>query len=310
MQTILVTGGTGMIGAALTKALLDKGYRVIILSRDAQRKTAEGNVSFGEWNVKKQSIDQRAIESADHIIHLAGAGIADKRWTIQRKQEIADSRIKGGELIVQSLKTISNNVKSVISASAIGWYGPDPVIPNAQPFMENAPAFDDFLGQTCKAWEDSIAPVASLGKRLVTLRTGIVLSSEGGALQEFRKPLRFGFATILGDGKQMISWIHIDDLVNLYIHAIENEDMRGVYNAVAPKPVSNKKLVLQLARTRKGKFFIPVYVPSFVLKGVLGEMSIEVLKSATVSSTKLQHSGFVYSYPDIAAALTHLKKPE
>ncbi|MGZ8511360.1 MAG: DUF1731 domain-containing protein, partial [Chitinophagaceae bacterium] len=166
---------------------------------------------------------------------------------------------------------------------------------------------NSFLGETCKLWEDSIEPVKKSGKRLVKLRTGIVLSNEGGALKEFKKPLRFGVASILGDGKQMISWIHIDDLVRLYVASIEDETLNGVYNAVAPKPVSNKELAMLLARIQRGNFFIPVHVPSFVLKPVIGEMSIEVLKSATVSCDKIHYTGFTFLYPSVDAALKNLK---
>ncbi|HQS25576.1 MAG TPA: DUF1731 domain-containing protein, partial [Sediminibacterium sp.] len=159
---------------------------------------------------------------------------------------------------------------------------------------------------TCKAWEDSIAPVKAFGKRLVILRTGIVLSNEGGALVEFKKPLLFKTAAILGAGNQMISWIHVDDLCNQYIYAIENEQMNGVYNAVAPTPVSNKTLTIELAKKICGSLYIPFYVPAFVLKIVLGEMSIEVLKSATVSSRKMEAAGFQFQYPTINDALTQL----
>ena len=137
-------------------------------------------------------------------------------------------------------------------------------------------------------------------------RTGIVLSNQGGALKEFKKPLRFGFATILGNGKQIMSWIHIDDIVRLYIYAIENERLQGTYNAVAPHPVSNKKFILQLARALRGRFFVPLYIPGFVLKIVLGEMSIEVLKSANVSSKKITSTGFTFLYPSITAAIHKL----
>jgi uncharacterized protein len=308
MATILITGGTGLIGKALTNALLEKKYKVIILSRDlGKQHTKNHNLSLAQWDVNSQHIDKAAIANADYIIHLAGAGVADKRWTKKRKQEIIDSRVKGSQLIVKALQEIPNNVKAVISASAIGWYGPDPVIPNPKPFREDDPNDDAFLGETCRLWEESLEPVRKMGKRLVKLRTGIVLSNEGGALKEFKNPLRFGVSAILGSGKQVISWIHIDDLVRLYIAAIEDQHMNGVYNAVSPDPVSNKKLTLQLSRLQKGNFFIPVHVPSFVLKIVLGEMSIEVLKSATVSCDKIHYSGFVFLYPSIEAALAHLK---
>ncbi len=306
MKTVLITGGTGLTGRALGQALLQKGYRVVILSRQPRQQSGNANPVFAEWNVEQQTIDKEAIATADYIIHLAGAGVADKRWSAKRKQEIISSRVLSSKLIVDSLKNIPNNVQAVISASAIGWYGPDPEIPNTHPFREEAPVHNDFLGTTCRQWEESIEPVRQLGKRLVKLRIGIVLSKQGGALKEFLKPLRFGVAAILGNGRQLVSWIHIDDLVKLYIAAIENGSMQGVYNAVAPNPVSNKELTLTLARSRK-KFFIPVRVPSFLLKLALGGMSVEVLKSATVNCDKVLQTGFQFQYSDIAAALDNCR---
>jgi uncharacterized protein len=308
MTTILVTGGTGLIGRALTQALLERNYKIIILTRNSEvKQPGNSSLSYAAWNPQQQTIDEAAVRKADYIINLAGAGVADKRWTNKRKQEIVDSRIKSGELIVKALKEIPNNVKAVINASAIGWYGADPVIPNPDPFKEDDPADNKFLGITCKQWEESIEPVTSMGKRLVKLRTGIVLSNDGGALKEFKSPLRFGIATILGNGKQVVSWIHIDDLVRIYIGAVEDDKMNGVYNAVAPVPASNKTLIISLAKIIKGQFFIPVHIPSFALKLVLGEMSIEVLKSATVSCDKIHQAGFVFQYPTLEAALQHLK---
>ena len=307
MTTVLITGGTGMIGAALTNALVERNYKVIILSRGpVSHQPATNNISYAKWNVENQTIDIPAFQKADYIIHLAGAGIADKRWTEKRKREIIDSRVKSAELLVKTCGGNSNNLKAIVSASAIGWYGADPVIPNPRPFREDDPADDSFLGATCKEWENSTEPFVHLGKRVVRFRTGIVLSNEGGALDEFKKPLRFGIAAILGNGKQVYSWIHIDDLVRLYIKAIEDDNMRGTYNAVAPKPVSNKELTMQLAREKKGNFFIPVHVPTFVLKAMLGEMSFEVLKSATVSCDKIHYSGFTFLYPTVEAALKNL----
>jgi uncharacterized protein (TIGR01777 family) len=307
MTTVLISGGTGMIGTALTKALLDKDYQVIILSRNTgSRKQETGNLTYAQWNISDQTIDKDAITKADFIIHLAGAGVADKRWTKKRKQEIIDSRVKSSQLLVKALNENSNNVKAIISASAIGWYGPDLTL-NPHSFTEDDPADDGFLGTTCFQWEKSLEPLAKAGKRVIKLRTGIVLSNEGGALAEFKKPLRFGIAAILGNGKQIISWIHIDDLVRMYIAAIENENMNGVYNAVAPGPVSNKEFTIQLARIKRGKFFVAVYVPSFILKLVLGEMSIEVLKSTTVSCDKIINTGFSFLYSSAEKALRSLQ---
>jgi uncharacterized protein len=304
MATVVITGGTGMIGTALTRELVRREHAVIILTRKA--KNAEGKVVYKEWDVRNGRIDHTAIQEADYIIHLAGAGVADKRWTEKRKREIEQSRVKGSALLVKALQENTNHVRSVISASAIGWYGPDPQVPNPRPFIETDPADSAFLGATCVKWEDSIRPVASLGKRLVILRTGIVLSKEGGAYAEFKKPLKFGAATVLGTGRQVISWIHIDDLVRLYITAIENEQMHGVFNAVAPHPVTNKLFIKTIAK-ESGRFYLPVPVPSLALKIALGEMSIEVLKSATVSALKVQETGFQFLYPQLAAAVKNLE---
>lgn len=308
MPTVIITGGTGLVGKALGHALLAKGYHIIILTRtlpstDHSPQSIKG-IQYAKWDIESQTIDENAIASADYIIHLAGAGVADKRWTKKRKQEIVDSRVKSCKLLADSLKTISNKVKAVVSASAIGWYGPDRILPNPTPFAESDPADESFLGSTCRQWEESIEPVTQSGKRLVKLRIGIVLSKDGGALKEFIKPLKFGVAAILGSGKQIISWIHIDDLVQLFITAMEIETWQGTYNAVAPNPVSNKELTLQLAKSRK-KFFIPIHVPTFILKIMLGEMSVEILKSATVSSKKIQEAGFQYTFPVIKDALTN-----
>jgi uncharacterized protein (TIGR01777 family) len=258
------------------------------------------------WDPYKEVIDPEAIRSADFIVHLAGAGVADKRWTDRRKKEIVESRTRSSALLVKALKEIPNKVQAVISASGIGWYGPDPTIPNPRPFVETDPVDDDFLGETCRLWEESIAPVTALGRRLVILRTGLVLSNEGGALPEFSKPVKLGVAAILGSGRQVMSWIHIEDHCRLFLHAIEDESWSGVYNAAAPQSVNNRTLTLELARRIKGRYFVPVYVPSLLLKIIVGELSIEVLKSTTVSIEKIHKGGFQFLYPSIQSALDNL----
>lgn len=307
MDTILIMGGTGMIGTRLTKMLTEKGYAVIILTRDASKiKHTLPGVSYADWDIDKQTINKDAVAKSDHIIHLAGAGVADKRWTAKRKQEIVNSRTQSSALIVKALKEFPNKIKTVVSASAIGWYGPDTTLSKQKGFTEDAQADTAFLGETCRLWEASIEPVAKLGKRLVKLRTGIALSNDGGALVEFKKPLKAFVAAILGDGRQVVSWIHVDDLCRMYLSAIENEHINGAYNAVAPNPVTNKELVLTLAKKMRGNFFIPIHVPAFALKIALGEMSIEVLKSATVNSQKIRSTGFEFQYSTIEEAFANL----
>ena len=310
MARVLITGGTGLVGTAVKNLLLQKGYEVLLLTRSTVSK--EG---YAHWDINAGTIDATAIAGADYIIHLAGAGVADKRWSVARKQEILDSRTKSSALLVKALQETPNKVKAVISASAIGWYGPDQNNGGnnnlaAQGFVETDPSYPDFLGTTCAAWEASIEPVTAntngLQKRLVCLRTGIVLSKHGGALKEFLKPLAVRMAAVLGNGKQMISWIDVRDLAKMFVYAIEHENLSGSYNAVAPSPVSNKTLTKTLASVLYGKFYITTYVPSFVLKIMLGEMSIEVLKSTTVSAQKIQDAGFVFDYPEITKSLSSL----
>jgi len=304
MQTVLITGGTGLIGTALTPMLLSKGYEVIILTRQPDQENT-GAVKYANWNVESGTIDKDAIARADYIIHLAGTNVGEKRWTKKRKKEILDSRKKSGELIIKALKEIPNKVQWVLTASGIGWYGPDTKISKQKGFNENDPHSNDFLGEVCEQWEESLKPVVALDKRLIIFRQGIVLSKEGGAFTEFKKPLKFGIAAILGNGKQVLSWIHIEDLCRMYIYCLEKK-ISGVFNAVAPQVVSNKNFTLQLAKKLRGEFFIPVYVPSFALKIVLGELSIEVLKSATVNDEKIKSTGFQFLYPSAEAALNNL----
>ncbi len=310
MARVLITGGTGLVGTAVKNLLLQKGYEVVLLTRSTISK-----VGYAHWDINAGTIDATAIAGADYIIHLAGAGVADKRWSVARKQEILDSRTKSSALLVKAFQETPNKVKAVISASAIGWYGPDKNNEDgnniaSQGFIETDPSYPDFLGTTCAAWEASIAPVAGnttgLQKRLVCLRTGIVLSKHGGALKEFLKPLAIRMAAVLGNGRQMISWIDVRDLAKMFVYAIEHENLTGSYNAVAPSPVSNKTLTQTLARVLYGKLYITTYVPSFVLQIMLGEMSIEVLKSTTVSAQKIQDAGFVFDYPEITKSLSSL----
>ena len=306
MQTVLITGGTGLIGKAITTLLTDKGYHVILLTRTAPKEKSDApNIDFALWDIKKRTIDISALQKADHVIHLAGAGVVDKKWTAAYKKEILESRTESSKLLITTLKNNSNKVKTIVSASAIGWYGED-AVKDGKVFVETDAAATGFLGETCRLWEQSISQFEAPGKRLVKLRTGIVLSNNGGALAAFKKPIIFGVAGILGNGKQVVSWIHIDDLCRMYIVAIENDLLSGVYNAVAPEPVTNKTLTIELANTMKGKFYIPLHVPVFILKIMLGERSLEVLRSTTVSCTKIQQTGFTFLYPTIKTALKQL----
>ncbi len=302
MAIICITGGNGMIGQQLANYLIQKEHKVIILSRNSSGSTNK-NISYKKWDIRKGYIDPEAISHADVIIHLAGANVAEKRWTKRRKEEIVSSRTESGRLLVKALQSNPHQVKTIISASAIGWYGPD----KDEAFTEDMPNYSDFLGDTCKKWEESLHSVKNMGIRLITIRIGIVLSNHGGALTEFKKPIQFGIAPILGSGKQIISWIHIYDLCRIFDKSISDTSINGVYNAASPQPISNKDFMLTLAKSMRN-FFIPIHVPAFALKIALGEMSIEVLKSCRVSSAKIQQTGFHFIYPSLEAALTQLHK--
>ena len=304
MQTILITGGTGMVGQSLTNLLLDKGYKVIVLTRQ-KKQSSRTNFSYAQWDINKNWIDPEAIASADFIIHLAGEGVADKRWTRARKKAILDSRVLSSAVLVNALKVQPNKVKAVVSASAIGWYGPDTVTSLQSGFVETDKVDTSFLGATCMQWEESMHPIKAFGIRLVSLRIGIVFNKKGGALAEFIKPARMGMAAILGDGKQLVSWIHQKDLNRMMLFALEQTHIEGVYNAVAPDPVDNETLTKAIAK-RLHKYFIPFKVPSFILKIMLGEMSVEVLKSAKVSAAKMIAAGFTFNFASMDEALDDL----
>lgn len=307
MSFVIITGGTGLIGTALTRSLADKGHNIIILSRQKINSSNE-DIQYAQWDPQKKMYAETAIREADYIINLAGANLADKRWTEKRKKLIVESRVQAGQTIVKALQEVPNKVEAVISASAIGWYGTDANDTSPKPFTEDAPPADDFLADTCRQWEAAISPVNNLGKRLVILRTGIVLSRAGGAYPQFRWPLKFGMAPVLGSGGQIYSWIHIDDLVNMYIFAIENQALNGVYNAVSPLPVSNRDMVKAILKgNRKKGLLLPV--PAFVIKTAFGEVSTEVLKSTTVSPAKIQKAGFQFSYPEMITAIRQLEHP-
>lgn len=296
-KNILITGGTGLVGKHLTKLLLDKGYTVSHLSRKA------GNVPKVKtflWDVPKGTIDANCIDNVDIIIHLAGAGIADKRWTDGRKQEIISSRTKSISLIYSLLKQRPHQVKKVISASATGYYsnrGDDLMT------EESSPA-GDFLGKCCIDWEQAVDEGESLGLGILKFRTGVVLTDEGGALKQLALPIKFGFGAPLGSGNQWIPWIHLQDVVDLYLFGIENP-IAGVYNMVAPNPVTNQKLTIVMATQLNRPLWLPS-VPAFTLKLALGEMSAVVLGSTKVSAEKIEKAGFVFKYPTIKEAIREI----
>ena len=298
-KNILITGGTGLIGSRLTELLLQGGYQVSLLSR---KKENIQNVTVYQWNIRQKTIDSEAIEKADCIIHLAGAGVADERWTDSRKREILDSRTESVKLLCESLKKTAHRPQSFISASAIGIYGADR---GDELLSEESSYGNDFLATVTKAWENSVQPIADLGIRTVKLRIGIVLSEKGGALAKLAAPIRLGAGTALGSGRQWMSWIHIDDLCRMFMYALENESLAGAYNAVGPHPDTNTDLTRAAADALDRPLILP-NAPAFALKLLFGEMAVVVLGGAKVSNRKMAQTGFEYRFNDLPAAMADL----
>lgn len=299
MKNILITGGTGLVGQALTSLLQTKGYQVSYLSRSSQDLP---NIKTYIWDIKNQQIDPEAIQQADAIIHLAGAGVADKSWSEARKEEILKSRTDSTLLLADTLKNTTHSVKAFVAASAIGYYGLDT---GATRITEDAPAGSDFLAQVTKAWEQTVEEVAQQGIRTVKLRIGIVLSTQGGALPKLMQPVKFGAGAALGSGKQYMSWIHINDLAKMFLFALENEDLQGAYNAVGTQAISNAEMTQAIAKVLGRPLFLP-NVPTFALKLVLGEMAEMVTGGNNVASEKIQKAGFQFEFTEIQAALKDL----
>ena len=292
---ILITGGTGLIGKQITGELLRQGYEVSHLSR---KPGANPKVKTYLWDVEKGEIDEHCLNGVDTVLHLAGAGIADKRWTEERKKEIMESRTKSISLIYQLIKNKPNQVNTVISASATGYYGDR----GDELLTEDSLPNNDFIAQCCIAWENAVDEGRSLGLRILKFRTGVVLDKDGGALPQMAMPVKLGFGVPFGNGRQWIPWIHWQDVVDMYLYGIENINLSGVYNMAAPNPVTNKQLIKALAKQLHRPVW-PIKAPAFIFKLLLGEMSTVVLGSTRVSAEKIQNDGFIFNYPDLAGAL-------
>lgn len=299
---ILITGATGLVGQALVKLLWQNGHTVHYLTTSKSKIVNEPLYKGFYWNPERGDIDVSCLEGVDTIVHLAGATVA-KRWTQKYKQEIIESRINSTNLLYKLLKNNEHQVKNVVSASATGIY------PNSLTtyYDETSTETDDsFLSQVVVRWENAVNSIELLGVKVCKIRIGLVLAKEGGALVEMAKPIRMGVGAPLGTGKQMQSWIHIQDLVHVFYKAASQQWV-GVYNAVAPTPVDNTQLTKAIAKTLNKPLFLP-NVPKFVLSFALGEMHELLFSSQYVSSKKLQQEGFEFNYPTIESALQNLLK--
>jgi uncharacterized protein (TIGR01777 family) len=297
-KNILITGASGSVGRRLTGVLLEKGYQVSALSRTPGQNPA---VKPFIWDVNQGIIDEHCIDGIDTIIHLAGAGIAEKRWTDARKKELIDSRTKSIGLIYDLLKTREHQVTSVISAAAIGYYSDR----GDELMTEDSTPNTDFMAHCCIEWENAVDEGRKLDLRVVKFRTGVVLDKDGGALPTLAKPIKLSVGSPIGNGHQWIPWIHWQDVVDMYVYGIENATVNGVYNMVAPNPVTNAQLTQAVAKQLNKPLWAP-NVPAFVLKLMLGEMSTIVLGSTKVSAQKIQDAGFRFKFTEVSAALNEI----
>lgn len=298
MTKIVIAGGSGLVGKKLTQMLVEKGHEVAWLTRKSKQHTA---IKQFEWDVNKQTIDKAVFDFAEVIINLAGAGVADKKWTDAYKKEIYDSRILSTQLFANALCEYKNTVNTYISASAIGIYGNNTALNTT----ENTPAAHTFLAKVCEDWETAVKPIENLGIRTGIIRVGVVLAKDGGFIKEVSTPINLFFGAALGSGEQQTSWIHIDDLCSMFIILVEHKNLSGVFNGVAPNPETNKKLTQLLAKQLHKPLILP-NAPGFVIKLLFGEMGDMLLGSQHISAQKILATGFTFQFPTAQQALADL----
>lgn len=288
-----------MIGQHLIPKLIVNGYDVAILGRSKKENSAANNYL---WDIEKQEIEERALDNVSHIVHLAGANLGEKRWSNKRKQLLIDSRVKSAQLLFEKFKESGLHIKTYISASAIGYYG---AVTTDHIFIESDFPADDYLGKLCTLWERSADDFSAIAERVVKLRTGVVLSEIDGALEKMIRPIKAGFGSPLGSGKQFMPWIHIDDLCDIYLKSLMDKTINGSYNAVSPDFSTNRDITLTIARVLKKKIRLP-NVPAFLLKLIFGEMADIILEGSRVSADKIISTGYKFIFEDPEKALNEL----
>lgn len=296
-QNVVLTGGTGFIGKKLTRLLLENGFSVSVLSRSVME-NSEG-ISYYKWDVDAGTIDEQAILNADYVIHLAGENIGAKRWTVNRKKAILDSREKSTQLLFSCLHKHNKQLKAFVSASGVGIYG---AITDEVICSETTPAASDFLGTVCQKWESATNPIRDLGIRTVQIRTGLVLGKGDGVLQQLIPLFKYKLGSAIGSGKQYMPWIHIDDLCRIYLASMLNSEMQGPYNAAINDSTNNTIFSSALAKVFGYTIWLP-NVPAFVLQLVLGEMAQLVLKGRRINSEAIEKTGFQFQFTDLEKAL-------
>jgi len=285
--SILITGGTGLVGTELQSLFRKKGHDVAVLSRS---RTKRKNTFF--WDVVQQEIDIEAIEFADIIIHLAGENVSRKRWTAAQKKKIIDSRVKSTNLLREGIKKAKKKPRLFISASAVGYYGLEPTEKES---IETDSPGSDFLAKTVVEWEERVLKIEELGIKTIRLRLGVVIAEKGGFLSRIKNIVNWGLASPVGSGTQFVAWIEISDLCNMFEFVINNETSHSVYNAVAPENITNRELMRVMAKEMKRPFILPS-VPAFMIRLLYGEMGDIVLYGKKVSSKRIEEEGFSFKF--------------
>jgi uncharacterized protein len=302
---ILITGGSGLIGRTLTKGLLQDGHEVTILTRDADRTVVPQGTHVQQWDARTPAGWGQLVEAVDAIVNLAGEnlagrGILPRRWTADHKRLIRDSRIQAGQAVAEAIRNASKLPNVLIQASGIGYYGP-----HGSEFMtEYSPSGHDFLARLTVEWEATTAEVEQLGVRRAIIRTGVVLSAEGGALPRLTLPYRLFVGGPMGSGRQYISWIHIVDEIGAIRFLIENEQATGAFNLAAPNPLTNAEFGKIIGRILTRPSLLPV--PGFAMRTLFGEVSTLVLDGQRARPKRLLESGYTFRYPDAEQALRDL----
>jgi len=299
MNKIVITGGTGLLGSNLTKKLESLGFEVAFLTRNPKK----GARAMYYWDPAKGEIDEKVLENTSAIIHLAGAGVADKRWTDAYKKEILDSRTLSTQLLYKTLQNNKHQVQSFIGASAVGIYGihPQGIVDENSKFANN------FLAEVCQRWEEESLKIEQLGIRTCLVRIGIVLAKEGGFVKEIAQLAQFGLAAPLGRNGLHTPWIHINDLSNIFIHLLRNKQFSGIYNGVAPLNATNTELTKAICKELKRPQFLPP-VPQFMLKLMMGEMADMLVSNQQVSAKKMLDAGFIFEFEDAPCAIRDILK--
>jgi len=297
-ESVLISGGSGLVGKVLTALLIEKGYKVGHISRSA---SSNPNVETIVWDLKKKTIDIEQVKKYDYLINLVGAGIADKKWTEERKEEIVRSRVESLNFLFNITKEHNLPFKSVVSASAVGYYGFNT---SDHIYNETDPPSEDFLGNTCQKWEKALFQFNELNISASAVRIGLVLSTEGGALKELAFPIKLYAGAPLGNGKQYMPWVHIRDICNQFIFQMEHK-LKGSYNGCADEHVTNKEFTEAVAQVLKKPLILP-NVPAFVMKVILGQRSLMVLNGSRVSNEKIKKAGFKYDFSKLNSALQEL----